>query len=54
MKKKIIEVDSLRTATVLLTLAFFYDIFWVFYSNIFFGESVMASVATSIDLPMKL
>jgi signal peptide peptidase-like protein 2B len=34
-------------------MAFFYDIFWVFISPIFFGTSVMASVATSIDLPMK-
>lgn len=40
--RKLIEVDSLRTATILLTLAFFYDIFWVFYSHIFFGESVMS------------
>ena len=34
-------------------MAFLYDIFWVFYSHYFFGQSVMATVATSIDLPMK-
>lgn len=46
-------MDSFRTCTVLLILAFFYDIFWVFISPHFFGESVMATVATTIDLPMK-
>ncbi|CAK78939.1 unnamed protein product (macronuclear) [Paramecium tetraurelia] len=50
---KIIEIDSFKTATLLLSLAFFYDIFWVFISPYFFGTSVMAQVATSIDLPMK-
>ncbi|CAD8146449.1 unnamed protein product [Paramecium pentaurelia] len=50
---KIIEIDSFKTSTLLLSLAFFYDIFWVFISPVFFGTSVMAQVATSIDLPMK-
>ncbi|CAD8139897.1 unnamed protein product [Paramecium octaurelia] len=40
---KIIEVDSFKTSTILL----------MFISPVFFGTSVMAQVATSIDLPMK-
>ncbi|CAK83233.1 unnamed protein product (macronuclear) [Paramecium tetraurelia] len=50
---KIIEIDSFKTSTILLSLSFFYDIFWVFISPVLFGTSVMAQVATSIDLPMK-
>lgn len=46
-------MDNLRTGTILLLLAFCYDIFWVFLSPYLFGQSVMATVATQIDLPMK-
>ena len=38
-----------------MSLLFFYDIFWVFISPLFFkGNSVMVVVATSLDLPVKL
>jgi signal peptide peptidase-like protein 2B len=37
---KIIEVPSLKVATLLLGSAFFYDIFWVFISPLFFKHSV--------------
>ena len=51
---KAIKIPSLEVATILLGLAFFYDIFWVFLSKPIFGESVMAVVASSLDLPMKI
>jgi signal peptide peptidase-like 2B len=51
---KIVRMTNYKVAALLLGLAFFYDIFWVFYSDRFFGQSVMASVATRVDLPMKL
>lgn len=40
---------------VLLSLLFFYDIFWVFISPAFTGgTSVMVAVATSLEVPIKL
>ena len=51
---RVVRLSSLRVATLLLGLAFFYDIFWVFLSKPIFGNSVMAYVATSLDLPLKL
>lgn len=39
-----------QVATVLLALAFSYDIFWVFVSPQLFGESVMVKVATGGDI----
>jgi signal peptide peptidase-like protein 2B len=50
---RILRLNNLKTSTLLLTLAFLYDIYWVFISPRMFGESVMAVVATQIDLPMK-
>ncbi|CAM9743448.1 unnamed protein product, partial [Phaeothamnion confervicola] len=41
-----IRVSTLRIATALLSLAFFYDIFWVFLSPLLLGDSVMVEVAT--------
>lgn len=49
---RIIRLPSYMVAALLLGLAFFYDIFWVFYSERIFGTSVMASVATRVELPM--
>ena len=53
-----LKVQSLKVATALLSLAFFYDIFWVFLSSLFFGSSVMVTVArggsSGEDLPMLL
>jgi minor histocompatibility antigen H13 len=43
-----LKVDSFRTGSILLSGLFFYDIWWVF------GTKVMVSVATSLDLPMKI
>lgn len=50
---RIIALPNLKVASLLLILAFFYDIFWVFISPYFFkGNSVMAAVATNVHLPM--
>ena len=38
---------TLRTSILLVTLLTLYDVFWVFYSDRFFGEGVMVSVATN-------
>nr|CCA13955.1 signal peptide peptidaselike putative [Albugo laibachii Nc14] len=43
---KNIEIPNLRVATILLSLAFVYDIFFVFISPFIFGSSVMERVAT--------
>lgn len=42
---QIVRVPNLKVGAVLLGCAFFYDIFWVFASNIVFHESVMIVVA---------
>jgi len=49
-----LQLSSIKVAALLLTLLFFYDIFWVFYSSRFFGQSVMVAAATGLDLPIKL
>jgi hypothetical protein len=41
-----IRLPSLRVASLLLCMAFFYDIFFVFISPLLFNESVMVKVAT--------
>ncbi|CEG40969.1 signal peptide peptidase-aspartyl protease family [Plasmopara halstedii] len=41
-----VQLPNLKVATLLLTLAFCYDVFFVFLSPIFFGSSVMVDVAT--------
>lgn len=48
------HLPNMFIGTLLLGLAFFYDVFWVFFSDRIFGTSVMSFVATNIDLPMKL
>lgn len=45
---KVIHLDSFKTGMILLAGLFFYDIFWVF------GTDVMVSVAKSFDVPVKL
>jgi signal peptide peptidase-like 2B len=42
-----IRVNSLKVATILLSAAFFYDVFFVFVSPILFKSNVMIEVATS-------
>ncbi len=45
---EVIQLKSLKVASVLLIVAFLYDIFWVFLSPYFFHESVMIAVATGM------
>jgi len=49
-----IRLSSLTVATILMVLAFFYDIFWVFCSSSIFGKNVMVTVATGLDVPIKI
>ena len=51
---RVVKLPSLKVAYLLLGLAFFYDIFWVFLSKPIFGKSVMVVAATSLDLPIKI
>lgn len=44
--QKTIRLPNIKVSTLLLSLAFFYDIFWVFFSEYLFGSSVMMNVAT--------
>lgn len=43
----IIKLNSIRVASILLLVAFFYDIFFVFVTPLLFKESIMITVATS-------
>jgi signal peptide peptidase-like protein 2B len=49
----VIKLSSLRVASLLLCMAFCYDIFFVFISPHLFGESVMVRVATG-KAPRKM
>ena len=53
---KTMRLNKLVPGLILLSLLFFYDIFWVFGSKMFTkdGQSVMVEVATGIDAPIKL
>ena len=53
---KTLRLSTLYPGMVLLTLLFFYDIFWVFISPYFTkgGQSVMLVVATGLDIPIKI
>ncbi|KAH0589439.1 Minor histocompatibility antigen H13 [Termitomyces sp. J132] len=44
----LLKIDSFTTGAILLTGLFFYDIWWVF------GTEVMVKVATTLDVPIKL
>lgn len=44
---QVIKVNSLKVAAILLSVAFVYDIFFVFISPLLFHKSVMITVATS-------
>ncbi|CAA3000134.1 signal peptide peptidase-like 1 [Olea europaea subsp. europaea] len=41
-----VRLPNIKICALLLVCLFFYDIFWVFYSESIFGENVMVSVAT--------
>jgi minor histocompatibility antigen H13 len=45
---QLLNLDSFKTGMVLLTGLFFYDIFWVF------GTEVMVTVAKGLDVPIKV
>jgi len=49
-----ISLGNYRNGAILLLGLFVYDIFWVFYSESFFGDNVMVSVAQNLDEPIKL
>ena len=53
---KTLRLTTLIPGLVLLSLLFFYDIFWVFLSPYFTstGQSVMMVVATGLDIPIKI
>eukprot|EP00928_Gymnodinium_smaydae_P082452 TRINITY_DN65797_c0_g1_i1.p1 TRINITY_DN65797_c0_g1~~TRINITY_DN65797_c0_g1_i1.p1 ORF type:complete len:635 (-),score=113.07 TRINITY_DN65797_c0_g1_i1:71-1975(-) len=40
-----LRLPNLKVATILLVSMFVFDIFWVFYSHLLFGKSVMVEVA---------
>lgn len=44
----LLKIDSFQTGAILLSGLFFYDIWWVF------GTEVMVKVATTLDVPIKL
>ena len=44
--QRVTRLGSIKVASILLTLAFLYDIFWVFLSPLLFSSSVMTTVAT--------
>jgi len=49
-----LRFPNCRVAIFLLCGLFVYDIWWVFFSKPVFGENVMVSVATKLELPVKL
>jgi signal peptide peptidase-like 2B len=56
--QRTLRLPNIKVATILLSMAFVYDIFWVFISPYVFGQSVMIRVATGGDtgeaLPMLI
>lgn len=56
--QRTLRLPNVKVSAILLTLAFVYDIFWVFISPVIFGRSVMITVATGGDsgeaIPMLL
>lgn len=44
--QRVVRLPNIKISSMLLCLAFLYDIFWVFVSPLFFGSSVMVTVAT--------
>ena len=56
--QRVLRLPNIKISFVLLSLAFLYDIFWVFISPYFFSSSVMQTVAqggsTNESVPMLL
>jgi len=44
--QRTLRLPDMKVASILLSVMFFFDIFWVFISPLFFHESVMVRVAT--------
>ena len=40
-----IRIENLKVVVVIFSLLFVYDIFWVFFSELFFQQNVMVTVA---------
>lgn len=49
-----VRINDLKVATALLCGILCYDVFWVYLSSYFFGKNVMVTVASGIDLPIKI
>jgi len=49
----LIQLNTIQVATILLVVAFFYDIFFVFITPYLFQESIMITVATSGGPPKQ-
>jgi len=49
-----IRIPNLKVASVLLVAVLFYDVFWVYVSPYIWHKNVMVTVATGIDLPIKI
>lgn len=58
MIQRTLRLPNIKVSSILLSMAFLYDIFWVFLSPYFFTKSVMITVATGGDsgetVPMLL
>jgi hypothetical protein len=55
MALSVLRLPNMKVAALLLGLFFVYDVFWVFFSEFFFKQNVMVTVATSVlDLPVLL
>merc|ERR1719191_2619100 len=56
--QRTLRLPNIKVATILLSAMFFFDIFWVFISPLFFQKSVMVEVAkgggTGETVPMLL
>ena len=51
---KTVRIPSYKIGSILLILLFFYDIFWVFFSDEIFNDNVMVYVAKNIELPILI
>jgi len=49
-----IKIPDMKVACALLTAILFYDVFWVYISPMIFQKNVMVTVASGIDLPIKI
>lgn len=50
----IIYIKNFKICMIILLCVFVYDSFWVFFSEQIFKKNVMVTVATSLNLPIKL